>query len=180
MQDYQLLEKLAHQNRERIPERTVHAKGSAPTAPSPSRTTSRSTRRPASSPRSASRPRRCCAFPPWRASAARPMPSAMCAASPSSFTPRRATGTWSATTRRSFSCAIRSSSPISSTRKSASEDQSAQQPTAMWDFWSLSPESLHQVTILMSDRGCRRATATSTATAATPTASSTPPTSASG
>jgi catalase len=25
-------------------------------------------------------------------------------------------------------------------------------PTAMWDFWSLSPESLHQVTILFSDR----------------------------
>src|ERR1700685_2725595 len=29
MQDYQLLEKLAHQNRERIPERTVQAKGTA-------------------------------------------------------------------------------------------------------------------------------------------------------
>ena len=27
LQDYQLIEKLAHQNRERIPERTVHAKG---------------------------------------------------------------------------------------------------------------------------------------------------------
>ena len=27
IQDYQLLEKLAHQNRERIPERVVHAKG---------------------------------------------------------------------------------------------------------------------------------------------------------
>ncbi len=26
----------------------------------------------------------------------------------------------------------------------------------MWDFWSLSPESLHQVTILMSDRGLPR------------------------
>ncbi|MFI8496765.1 catalase KatA [Peribacillus butanolivorans] len=26
-------------------------------------------------------------------------------------------------------------------------------PTAVWDFWSHSPESLHQVTILMSDRG---------------------------
>jgi catalase len=26
-------------------------------------------------------------------------------------------------------------------------------PTAMWDFWSQSPESLHQVTILFSDRG---------------------------
>ena len=25
--------------------------------------------------------------------------------------------------------------------------------TAMWDFWSLSPESLHQVTVLFSDRG---------------------------
>jgi catalase len=27
---------------------------------------------------------------------------------------------------------------------------------AAWDFWSLSPESLHQVTILMSDRGLPR------------------------
>ncbi|MBI1357504.1 MAG: catalase [Acidobacteria bacterium] len=29
-------------------------------------------------------------------------------------------------------------------------------PIAMWDFWSLSPESLHQVTILFSDRGIPR------------------------
>jgi len=29
-------------------------------------------------------------------------------------------------------------------------------PTAMWDFWSLSPESLHQVTILFSERGLPR------------------------
>ncbi len=28
--------------------------------------------------------------------------------------------------------------------------------TAMWDFWSLSPETLHQVMILMSDRGIPR------------------------
>ena len=35
LQDWQLIEKLAHQNRERIPERVVHAKGWAPTAPSP-------------------------------------------------------------------------------------------------------------------------------------------------
>lgn len=26
-------------------------------------------------------------------------------------------------------------------------------PNMAWDFWSLSPESLHQVTILFSDRG---------------------------
>ena len=30
-------------------------------------------------------------------------------------------------------------------------------PTAMWDFWSLSPESIHQVLILMSDRGIPQA-----------------------
>ncbi len=29
-------------------------------------------------------------------------------------------------------------------------------PTAMWDFWSQSPESLHQITILMSERGLPR------------------------
>ncbi|GAB3629226.1 Catalase [Pandoraea terrae] len=29
-------------------------------------------------------------------------------------------------------------------------------PTAVWDFWSRHPESLHQVTILMSDRGLPR------------------------
>jgi catalase len=39
-------------------------------------------------------------------------------------------------------------------------------PTAMWDFWSLSPESLHQVTILFSAiAACRRATASCTASA---------------
>ena len=26
-------------------------------------------------------------------------------------------------------------------------------PTTMWDFWSLPPENLHHVTVLMSDRG---------------------------
>jgi catalase len=26
-------------------------------------------------------------------------------------------------------------------------------PTMMWDFWSLNPESLHQVMFLMTDRG---------------------------
>ncbi len=36
------------------------------------------------------------------------------------------------------------------TQKRHPQHQPAQSPTAMWDFWSLSPESLHQVTILMS------------------------------
>ena len=37
-----------------------------------------------------------------------------------------------------------------------------------WDFWTLLPEALHQVTIVMSDRGIPKATATCTASAATP------------
>jgi hypothetical protein len=32
-------------------------------------------------------------------------------------------------------------------------DSNKRSATAMWDFWSRNPESLHQVTILMSDRG---------------------------
>ncbi len=39
VQDQLLLEKLAHFNRERIPERVVHARGAGPTAPSRSRPT---------------------------------------------------------------------------------------------------------------------------------------------
>ena len=35
MQDIWLMEKLAHFDRERIPERVVHARARAPTAPSP-------------------------------------------------------------------------------------------------------------------------------------------------
>jgi len=62
-------------------------------------------------------------------------------------------GNWdlSATTLR----VLRSGSykfPDSSIRKAPPEDQFAL-AYGMWDFWSLSPESLHQVTILMSDRG---------------------------
>ena len=58
LQDYQLLEKLAHQNRERIPERVVHARAGAHSAPSPSPTTSASTPAPGSLTPSANR-RRC-------------------------------------------------------------------------------------------------------------------------
>ena len=65
---------------------------------------------------------------------------------------KRAIGISSATTRRSSLWAIRSSFPISSTRRSAIRKTNLRSPTAMWDFWSLSPESLHQVTILFSDR----------------------------
>ncbi|MEO7020791.1 MAG: catalase, partial [Ktedonobacteraceae bacterium] len=35
-------------------------------------------------------------------------------------------------------------------------DTNMRSHNAMWDFWSLSPEAMHQVTILMSDRGIPR------------------------
>ena len=44
-----------------------------------------------------------------------------------------------------------------------------------WDFWTLSPESAHQVTWLMGDRGIPRTGGTWTASPATPTCGSTPP-----
>jgi len=72
-----------------------------------------------------------------------PTPSAprarLCAAL---YTEERETGTSSATTRRCSSCAI-PKFPDSSTPEAPPQDH-LRSPTAMWDFWSLSPESLHQ------------------------------------
>ena len=155
MQDYQLLEKMAHFNRERVPERVVHAKGSGAygtftvtgditevhRAPSCSRG------------RQADR----CLRPllaPWPASAVPPMPSATRAASPSSSTPRKATGTWWATTRRSSSSAIRLKfSRLHPHARSAIRAPTCAANTMRGTSGRLSPETLHQVTILFGDRG---------------------------
>lgn len=119
LQDYQLLEKLAHQNRERIPERVVHAKGWGRSEPLPSLTTSRSTRMPGSSRKWARRPRCWRASPPSRANKGLRMRSAMSADSPSNSTQRMETGIWSATTRQFFLCVTPISSLISFIPKSA-------------------------------------------------------------
>ncbi len=66
VQDWQLFEKHAHFNRERIPERVVHAKGSGAYG--------------TLSARSASRPSASCASRPWPARGGPPTPSATCAA----------------------------------------------------------------------------------------------------
>ena len=44
----------------------------------------------------------------------------------------------------------------SSTPRSACPTPACATTTCQWDFWTLSPESAHQVTILMSDRGTPR------------------------
>ena len=153
MQDYQLLEKLAHQNRERIPERAVHAKGwGAYGTLTITGDISRYTRAKVSA-AGRRRPPMLARFSTVAGEPARPTPSATCAASPSSSTPRKATGTSSATTRRCSSCATRYKFPDFIHTQKRHPRTNLRSPTAMWDFWSLSPESLHQVTILMSDRG---------------------------
>jgi len=105
MQDFYLLEKLAHQNRERIPERTVHAKGSAAYG-TLTITNDISKYTKAKALQRARRPKLSCVARRWRASAAPPTPSATCAASRCASTRRKATGTSSATTRRCSSCAM--------------------------------------------------------------------------
>ena len=93
MQDVHLIEKLAHFDRERIPERVVHAKGAGAHGYFEVTATSASTPGPSSSPRWARRPTCSCASRPSAARRARPTPSATRAASRSSSTPRKATTT---------------------------------------------------------------------------------------
>ena len=105
--------------------------------------------------------RRCSsASRPCRARAARPTPSATCAASRRSSTRRRATSTWSATTSRSSSSRTRSSSPTSSTRSSPSRTTRSRRPRSahdtFWDFVSLTPETTHMLMWVMSDRAIPR------------------------
>ena len=78
LQDYQLIEKLAHQNRERIPERVVHAKGWGRMGRSESRTISLRTPRPPVSSR-VRNARSSPGFLRWPASWEPRTPSAMCA-----------------------------------------------------------------------------------------------------
>ncbi len=108
LEDFILREKITHFDHERIPERIVHARGSAAHGYFEAYALAgRATRAPRPLPKPASARRCSCASPPWPASAARPTPRATCAASPSSSTPTKATGTWSATTSRCSSSRTR-------------------------------------------------------------------------
>jgi catalase len=101
LQDYQLIEKLAHQNRERIPERPVHAKGwgahgTLTITGDISKYTKAKVLQPGAKTDLILR------FS--TVAAAQPMPNATCAALRSSSIRRKAIGIWSATTRPCSSC----------------------------------------------------------------------------
>ncbi len=71
-------------------------------------------------------------------------------------TPTKATGMWSATTRRCSS--IRDPLKFPDLNRAVKRDPrtNMRDPENNWGFWTILPESLHQVTIAMSDRGIPR------------------------
>jgi catalase len=152
MQDYQLLEKLAHQNRERIPERTVHAKGTAAygTLTITHDITEYS---------------RAAVFKPGAKTEALLRFSTVAGERGAADAERDVRGfALKFYTEEGNWDLVGNNTPVFFVRdpvkfpdfihtQKRHPKSNLRSPTAMWDFWSLSPESLHQVTILMSDRG---------------------------
>lgn len=154
MQDYQLLEKLAHQNRERIPERVVHAKGwgahgtftvtnditqytKAKIFSKVGKTTPLITR---------------------FSTVAGELGAADNERDVRGFSVKFYTeeGNWDLVGNNTPVFFIRDpyKFPDFIHTQKRHPRTNLRSPTAMWDYWSQSPEALHQVTILMSDRGC--------------------------
>jgi catalase len=152
LQDYQLIEKLAHQNRERIPERVVHAKGSA--AFGTLTITGDITKY-----------TRAKVFKPGTQTEALLRFSTVAGERGAADAERDVRGfalkfytedgNWDLVGNNTPVFFVRDPMKFpdfihTQKRHPKTNMRSA---TAMWDFWSLSPESLHQVTILFSDRG---------------------------
>lgn len=153
-EDYLLFEKMAHFNRERIPERVVHAKGSGAygtftcTNPDMKKYT----------------------YAKLFDSVGKKTPtflrfstvggekgSADTERDPRGFALKFYTeeGNWDMTGNNTPVFFIRDPLKFGDFIHTQKRDPQTnlKSPTMMWDFWSLSPESLHQVTILFSDRG---------------------------
>lgn len=153
LQDYQLIEKLAHQNRERIPERVVHAKGWGAhgtftvtgdiTAYSRARIFSTIGKQTPVIARFST--------------VAGEMGAADAERDVRGFALKFYTedGNWDMVGNNTPVFFIRDplKFPDFIHTQKRHPKTNLRSPTAMWDFWSLSPESLHQVTILFSDRG---------------------------
>ena len=152
LQDYQLIEKLAHQNRERIPERTVHAKGwGAHGTLTITGDISKYTKAKCLQPG---------AVTPMLARFSTVAGEAGAAdheRDVRGFALKFYTeeGNWDLVGNNTPVFFVRDpyKFPDFIHTQKRHPRTNMRSPTAMWDFWSLSPESLHQVTILMSDRG---------------------------
>ncbi|HRF09142.1 MAG TPA: catalase [Xanthobacteraceae bacterium] len=152
MQDFHLLEKLAHQNRERIPERTVHAKGSGAYGTlTITKDISKYTKAKALQPGKQTE-----AFLRF-STVAGERGAADAERDVRGFALRFYTeeGNWDIVGNNTPVFFLRDplKFPDFIHTQKRHPRTNMRSPLAMWDFWSLSPESLHQVTILMSDRG---------------------------
>jgi len=153
VQDYQLIEKLAHQNRERIPERTVHAKGWGAhgtftvTKDITKYTKAKIFEKVGKSMEMIAR----------FSTVAGELGAADHERDVRGFALKFYTeeGNWDLVGNNTPVFFVRDpyKFPDFIHTQKRHPKTNLRSSTAMWDFWSLSPESLHQVTILMSDRG---------------------------
>ncbi|NMG66354.1 catalase [Azoarcus indigens] len=153
MQDWQLIEKLAHQNRERIPERVVHAKGwGAYGTFTVTHDITRYTRA-----RIFEQVGKTTELIARFSTVAGELGAADAERDVRGFALKFYTeeGNWDVVGNNTPVFFIRDplKFPDFIHTQKRHPRTNLRSPTAMWDFWSQSPESLHQVTILFSDRG---------------------------
>lgn len=152
VQDYQLLEKLAHQNRERVPERAVHAKGSGAFGELEiTNDISKYTK--ASALQKGEKTRLLIRF----STVAGEMGAADAERDVRGFALKFYTkeGNWDLVGNNTPVFFLRDplKFPDFIHTQKRHPQTNMRSANAAWDFWSLSPETIHQVTILMSDRG---------------------------
>ncbi len=153
MQDYALIEKLAHQNRERIPERTMHAKGSgAHGTLTITHDITKYTKADIFSKIGKVTP----LFLRF-STVAGERGAADAERDVRGFAIKFYTqeGNWDLVGNNTpvFFVADPYKFPDFAHTQKRDPRTNMRNPIAMWDFWSLTPESLHQITILFSDRG---------------------------
>jgi catalase len=153
MADYQLMEKMAHFNRERVPERVVHAKGAGAygkftvTGDISKYTCAKIFSKVGNN---------CETFVRF-STVAGELGSADTARDPRGFAVKFYTeeGNWDIVGNNTPVFFIRDPLKFSDFIHSQKRDPRSgmRDATMQWDFWSLSPESMHQVTWLFGDRG---------------------------
>ncbi|PCJ90501.1 MAG: catalase [Hyphomicrobiales bacterium] len=153
MQDYQLIEKLAHQNRERIPERVVHAKGWGAHGTFTVTNDISQFSKASIFGEIGKKTDMLARF----STVAGEMGAADAERDVRGFSLKFYTdeGNWDLVGNNTPVFFIRDpyKFPDFIHTQKRHPKTNMRSGTAMWDYWSLSPESLHQVTILMSDRG---------------------------
>ena len=153
LQDFHLIEKLQHFNRERIPERVVHAKGSGAYG---SFTVTHDITRYTKARLFAEVGKQTETFVRF-STVGGERGSADTERDPRGFAVRFYTedGNWDLAGNNTPMFFIRDPIKFPDFIHTQKRDPQTnlKSPTAMWDFWSRAPESLHQVTMLFSDRG---------------------------